>query len=164
MKLKGRIGVHRNRDADTHQVISDCAAADMAVIRLLLYIWTCLGFKFGAADIKGVYMHSRNITREVYVRPRREFLRKRGVILRLLKLPFGLLSAGRERSTNIEGWMHLESKMEKIFGVPQMFIKRTGMEIELMVAKVTEKFLVEGNKDHIKSLMREIQPQFSVGK
>lgn len=32
MRLKGRIVVHANRDADKYQVGADCSASDMAVI------------------------------------------------------------------------------------------------------------------------------------
>lgn len=71
MELKGRIVVNGNRDADTDDVRSDCAEADMAVIRLLLSIGTCLEFTFPAVDIKMEHMQSVPITREVFFRPTR---------------------------------------------------------------------------------------------
>lgn len=35
-------------------------------------------------------------------------------------------------------------KLEKVFGVPQLFIEMSGAEIELLVGKVTDSFLVDG--------------------
>lgn len=164
MKLKGRIVIHGNHDADRDKVRADCAAADMAVIRMLISIGTCLGLTFGSADITGAYMQSGPITREVYVRPPRECKRKRGVVWRLKKLPYGLADAGRQWSTKIEGWMQVESKLERVFGVPQLFMKKSGTRIDILVAKVTDDFLVAGKKDRVESYMNELKKGFDVGK
>lgn len=60
--------------------------------------------------------------------------------------------------------MHFKSKLQKVFGVPQLFIKRTGMKIELLAAKVPDDFLVAGNKDHIAKYMNEQKQALEVGK
>lgn len=108
MKLEGHIFVHGNRDADRDQVRADCAAAEMEVIRIILSIGTSVGFYFGYEDIKGVYMKSGPIKRNVYGRPPRECNRKRGIIWRLPKSPYILGDDGRQWSVKIDDWMHSE--------------------------------------------------------
>lgn len=44
LKLKSRIVVHGHLDAEKDDVRADCAAADMLIVRLLLFLCTCLGF------------------------------------------------------------------------------------------------------------------------
>lgn len=80
IKLKRSIRIHHKHGADREKVRADCAAADMAVIRMLISIGNCLGFTFRSVDIAGEYMQSGLITREVCFRSPREGHRKRGVI------------------------------------------------------------------------------------
>lgn len=89
------------------------------------------------------------ITREVHVRPPREFNRRRGVLWRLLKFTYVLVYYGRRWYMKIEGWMYIESNLEKVFGVPKIFMKRTGARIYLLIEKVTDELLVSGRKDRI---------------
>lgn len=77
MKLKGCIVVHGNRDEDRGSVRSDCVAADMTEILILLYIGTCIGLSLSSADIKGEYTESGSINREVFVRPHRDYNRRK---------------------------------------------------------------------------------------
>lgn len=115
MRFWGQIIDHVNGNNDGDQVSADCSVADMAFIRMLILIGTCLGFTFASADIKGAYIQSGPITREVSVRLPREFGRKRGILWRLLKLLYGLVNEGRQWAVKIEGWMLLESKLERLF-------------------------------------------------
>lgn len=140
IKLKGRIVVHGNRDSEKDLVRGDCASADMLVIRLVIAIGTCLGFLFGTGDIKGAFMQSGPIKRDVYVRPPRDCYRKRGIVWKLLKLPYGLVDAGRQWLIKIESWMIEEYGLERVFGVSQLFIKRRESRIVLIIAKVTDDF------------------------
>lgn len=86
--------VHGNRDSYKDYIRGNCAAADMLVVILFVAIAICLDFTFGTGDINGAFMHSRLIQREVYARPPRDFFRKRGMLWKLLKLPYGIIDAG----------------------------------------------------------------------
>lgn len=59
--------------------------------------------------------------------------------------------------------MHVESNMESVFGVPQQFMKHTGTKIEVLVAKVTDDFLVTGTKDNIEAFVNGLKDEFDVG-
>lgn len=109
-------------------------------------------------------MQSGPITRKVYVRQPREYNRKRGIVWKLLKSPYGMVDAGRQWSTKIVGWMKIEAKLERVFGESQLFLKRTGSRIDLIVAKVTDKFLVAGTRERVESFMKELQDAYDVGK
>lgn len=97
MNLKGRISEHDNPSFEKQEVRSYCSTEDMAVIRMVLSIGTCFRFTFSTADIKGSFMESGPITREVGVGPlRKVFLNEDKY--RIFKSPYGLLNAGRQWS------------------------------------------------------------------
>lgn len=164
LKLKGRIVVHGNRDAEKDMVRSDCAAADMMIVRMMISLATILGFNMATADIKGAYMQSGPIQREVYVRPPKDCHRKRGMVWKLLKLPYGLTDAGRQWLLRAENWLLGDAGMERVDGVNQMFTRKHGDKIKLIVAKVIDDFLVVGNTADIKLFFRELGGEFDVGK
>lgn len=63
LKLKGRILIHGIRDADLDLVISDCAATDIILVRLVISLESLMGINFGTADINGAFMQSGPIQR-----------------------------------------------------------------------------------------------------
>lgn len=164
LKLKSRIVVHGNRDDERELIRSDCAAADMLIIRLVISLATMLGFNMATADIKGAYMQSGPIQRNVYVRPPRDCSRKRGMVWRLLKLPYGMADAGRQWQMRAENWLLGKAGMERIDGVNQMFVRRDSGRIKLLVAKVVDDFLITGRTEDIKAFMKELAEEFEVGK
>lgn len=68
LRPKSRIVAHGNLDAEKEEVRADYAAADMILVRLILFLGSCLGFTFGCTDIKAAFMKYGPITRQVYVR------------------------------------------------------------------------------------------------
>lgn len=164
LKLKGRIVVHGNRDADRDLVRSDCAAADMMLIRLVISLTTIMGFNLGSADIKGAYMQSGPIQREVYVRPPKDCYRRRGYVWRLLKLPYGMVDAGRQWLLRVEDWLLGSAGMNRVDGVNQIFTRTEGGRIKTIVAKVIDDFLVAGSTEDIKGFFKELSGEFQVGK
>lgn len=163
LRLKGRIVVHGNRDDEKKTVRSDSAAADMMIVRLVASLAAILGFELGTADIKGAYMQSGPITREVYVRPPRDCYRKRGVVWKLLKLPYGMTDAGRQWQLRVEDWMLRTAGMERVTGVNQLFTKKDGERIVLIVAKVIDDFLIAGHRDDIRDFISDLRMEFEVG-
>lgn len=69
MNLKARICPHGNRDVEKDYVRKDSATAQYDVILLILAIVTFLPFRLGLVDIKGAYLQSGPIRRDIYVRP-----------------------------------------------------------------------------------------------
>ena len=96
LKMKARLCPHGNRDSGRNYVRKDSATAQFDMIRLMLSIATLLPFRIGLIDIKGAYRQSGPIKRDIYVRPPIEVGEKRGVIWKLVKLPYGITEAGRQ--------------------------------------------------------------------
>lgn len=83
-KLKSRIVPHGNRDDKKDSIRKDSATVQLNIIRLPLSLVTFLGFRLGAADIKGAYLQSGPIQRTIYVRPPREWYRRDATHWRVL--------------------------------------------------------------------------------
>lgn len=163
--LKGRIVPHGNRDDEKDDVRKDSSVAQFFAIRLLLCISTLLGLRLAMADIKGAYLQSGPIKRTIYVRPPREWRGTRGMLWKLLKLPYGIVEAGRQWQKVIEDWMLTTGKLLRIRGISQLYLQRddTG-KIILLVAKVTDDFLIAGSVQHMKEFTDELKKRFVVGK
>lgn len=168
-ELKARIVPHGNRDTEKDCIRKDSATAQLCIIRLLLSIITVLGFRLGFADIKGAYLQSGPIQRDIFVRPPKEWQGARGmlwrVLWRLTKLPYGIVEAGRQWQKTVESWMLSEGDLETVFGLSQLFVQRdaTGKVI-LLVAKVTDDFLIGGNVKDIRNFIEKMKRRFAVGK
>lgn len=162
LRLKARNVLHGNRDKDRFGVRRDSASADLSVIRLVISLGVLLGFGFGTADVKGAYMQNGPIKRDIYVRPPKEF-GMRGKLWKLLRLPYGIVEAGRQWLCVIEQWMLHEYEMELVFGVDQLFAKRgADSNIILIVAKVVDDFFVTGAESDIKSFFDNLDRSFSL--
>ena len=100
--LKARIVPHGNRDRQKDNIRKDSSTAQFDVIRILLTAVTFIGMRLALADIKGAYLQSGPIQREIYVRPPREWKGSRGKLWRLTKLPYGIVEAGRQWAKTVE--------------------------------------------------------------
>lgn len=173
--LKARICPHGNEDDDKDEVRKDSANAQLAVIRLMLSLVTFLGFHIKTADIKGAYLQSGPIQRNIYVRPPREWHYSgsytRGILWLLTKLPYGIVEAGRQWMLAVEDWMLNKAGLTRTPGVAQLFAKRTKhsnrsgkSKILLLVAKLSDDFLVAGTTAEIDSFMNALKTRFVVGR
>lgn len=174
-EMKARIVPHGNEDDDKDEVRKDSANAQLAVIRLMLSLVTFLGFMVKTADIKGAYMQSGPIQRDIYVRPPREWHYienySRGILWLLTKLPYGIVEAGRQWMLAVEEWMLNEAGLTRVSGVGQLFMKRTNLKhksgkskILLIVAKLSDDFLVAGLHAEIDAFMDALKKRFIVGR
>lgn len=139
--LKARIVPHGNHDDETDDVRKDSSNAPLHVVRLLLSLVTFLQFRIGTADIKGAFLQSGPIKRDINVRPPREWPSPSGVLWKLLKLAYGIADAGRQWQVVVENWMLTTAGLQRLFGLSQLFAKRdSNRNIILLVAKVTDDF------------------------
>ena len=89
----------------------------------------------------------------------------RGVLSRLLKLPYGIVESGRQWQKTVETWMLTEGGLQRFFGLSQLFIRRDGHgRISLIVAKVTDDFLIGGRTEIICKFIDRMKRRFDVGK
>lgn len=165
LKLKGRIVPHGNKDTEIDDIRKDSSTAQFNVILLLLCLTTFLGFRIGLADVMGAYLQSGPIARDIYVRPPREWMGNRKKLWKLIKLPYGIVEAGRQWQKVIEEWMLNEAGLERIFGISQLYRKRdkNGSTI-LLVAKVTDDLLFSGSIRQMKAFAAQLERRFNISK
>lgn len=67
MRMKARLCPHGNRDMEKGNIRNDSSSAQFYVIRMMLSLVTLLKFRIGCIDVKGAYLQSGPITRDLYV-------------------------------------------------------------------------------------------------
>lgn len=166
LRLKARICPHGNRDAMKDGIRKDSATAQFDVIRLMLSLATILSFNLGVVDVSGAYMQSGPIKRNIYVRPPREWDgTPRGKVWYLLKLPYGIVEAGRQWALVIEDWLLNDAGMQRVNGISQLYMRRDSKgQINLILAKVTDDILIAGNVDEIQQFIQLISQRFKISK
>lgn len=164
-RLKARLCPHGIRDKMKDNIRKDSATAQFDVIRLICRIASVLRLRLGCIDVKGAYLQSGPITRDIYVRPPRECGSPRGVLWKLTKLPYGITEAGRQWAKVVEGWMTQEAGFGRVFGVPQLFVRRdAGGRVILLLAKVTDDMLIAGSTAEVKAFITQISGRFPISK
>lgn len=170
--LKARIVAHGNEDKEKDTVRKDSAAAQFTVIRLLLSLAAILRFRLAKIDVKKAYLQSGPIQRTIYVRPPRELYKipsekprvSRGILWKLLKLPYGIVEAGRQWQLFAESWMIDVLSFSRIPALSQIFVKRSNSGlITLIVEKVIDDFLIAGNLPDIEWFIAEAEKKFEIG-
>lgn len=147
-------------------VRKDSVTAQFDVIRLMLTLVTFMSLRLGLVDISGAYMQSGPIRRQIYVRsPRAWEHTARGMIWELLKLPYGIMEAGRQWATVMEAWQTQDMGMNILQGVSQRFIKHGKHgEIVFILAKITDNLLFAGSNDAMAQFVTVIKNRFEVCK
>lgn len=166
--MKARLVLHGNRDDKKEEIRKDSSAADMMVTRLILSLSTILRFTVGVADIKGAYMQSGPIGRDLYVRPPGKMAALSGnpkALWHLVKLPYGVVEASRQWLKTSDEWLLEDTRMKRASGIHQLFVRRnTSGIIDLLVAKTSDDFLVSGNKTTVENFFSRLKSRFEVGK
>lgn len=163
--MKARIVPHRNHDTEKDEVRKDSSSAPLFVVRLLLSLATFLGFRIATADIKGAFLQSGSITRDIHVRPPRELKGTRGILWKLLRLPYGIADASCLWEKVVEECMTTEGGLRRLLGISQLFIRRADDgSLRMIVAKVTDYFLLEGAVEDMQNFRDRLAKRLLVGK
>ena len=163
--LKSKIVPHGNRDSEKDKIRKDSSTAQFDVIRILIAVARFIGMRLAMADIKGAYLHSGPIQREIYVRPPREWRGERGKLWKLKKLRYGIIKAGRQWAKTVEEWMLTKGGLERIQGLNQLYVRRNDLgKITLIVAKVTDAFICGDSIEESTAFICEMKKRFEVGK
>lgn len=135
----------QNGDYEKESVRKDSSNAQLDVIRILLTVGTFVGFRLGLTEIKGAYLQSGLIRREIFVAPPKEWSGPQGVLWRLRKPPYGIVEAGQQWAKVIEEWILSKEggALERIHGLRQLYVMRDPLEnITIKVAKVKDHFII----------------------
>lgn len=108
-----------------------------------------MDYNMGTPYIKGAFIQSGPIRQEVYVLPPRYFQRKRGILWRLLKLPYEMTDVGRQWLLQVDNLFLTKAEMSRAQGINQVIRKWDDDKITLIVAKVIDDFLVAGSSREI---------------
>ena len=150
--LKARLVIHGNEEAEKESFRSDASSIHFTLIRVILSIAVCLGFRIGGADVSKAYHQSGGPPRHIRVRPPPECMLMRVVWL-LLSLPYGLVDAGRQWQLAMEQWLLDDLGFETFAGLPQVFAKLNDRgAILLLIGKVSDDILVAGMEADISAL------------
>lgn len=164
LKLKARLVLHGHRDRDRYSVRRDSASADLSVVRLLISLASILNFSLATADVQGAYMQSGPIQRDIYVRPPRRIDHRQSTAWKLLRLPYGIVEAGRQWLCAIEDWLTRKYNMNRVLGVEQLFYKKgEDGKINILVAKVVDDFLIAGTTEAIDSFLEALGQHVKIG-
>lgn len=164
-RMKARLCPHGNRDKLRGHIRKDSATARFNIIRIILSLATLFDFSIACADIKGAYLHSGPITRQLYVRPPKELDEDRGILWRLIKMPYGISEAGRQWAKAFESWLLNEAGFERISGISQLFIMKTNKgHIKLIMAKIVDDLLIAGRRADIDAFIVVLQGKFPTRK
>lgn len=163
--MKARLCPHGNRDKEKGNIRNDSANALFDIMRILLSLAAILNFPLGCFDMKGACLQSGQVSRELYVRPPKEWNCKRGVLWKIIKLPYGINEAGRQWATEIASWLLQEANFTRLFGVSQLCIQRDKTSsISLLLAKLTDELLISGSHLSMKTFSQRISSRFSISK
>eukprot|EP00737_Agarophyton_chilense_P005146 gb/GEZJ01007286.1/.p1 GENE.gb/GEZJ01007286.1/~~gb/GEZJ01007286.1/.p1 ORF type:complete len:237 (-),score=12.09 gb/GEZJ01007286.1/:830-1540(-) len=155
--MKARLCPHGNRDKAKRDIRNDSANEQFDIIRILLYFSLILQFHLGCVDVKGAYLQSGPISRDLYGRPPRESKGKRSTLCKVVKLPYWTSEAGRQLSTVIKSWLLSEAKFHPVFGVSQLYIRRrTDGGIKILLAKPTDDLLFSASELDMQEFSDEI--------
>lgn len=165
MKLKARIVPHGNRDKGKDYIINDSSTTQFNCIQLVLSIAAIFNFRLALADIKAAYLQIGPIKREIYVRPPQEWTGIRSLLWKLTLLQYRIAEAVRQWATTIEEWMMDVYRMRRAFGIRQVHtVEDIHGTLKLIVAKVTDDFLIAGGIDFINNFAEELGIRFEIGK
>lgn len=86
LNLKARLVLHGHRDRDRYSALRDSASADLLIIHLILSLATLLDFNLVTEDVKGAYMQSDPIRRDLFFRPPKNVFTRHWIVWKSLRL------------------------------------------------------------------------------
>lgn len=69
-------------------------------------------------------MQSGGISRDIFVRTFKPIEVPRGQLRKLLRLPYGIVQAGRQWLCSVKQWMQNDYNLSQVFGGIQLFCER----------------------------------------
>lgn len=124
IRLKARLCLHGKKVWMKSLIRIDAVAARSHVIRLILSISTLRGLITKCIDIKGAYMQSELINRELYVRSPRDLRLEQTILWCLTKIPYGIAEAGRQSAKTLGKWMISVAGLKRLAENSKLFVKR----------------------------------------
>jgi len=163
LELKSRLCVHGNHDDERESIRTDAAVVSHIGFRLVYSLAVTNGFIMGKADVRGAYTQSGEAKRQVYVKP--PFKIETNQCLWLLKATvYGIASAGRKWQRVSDEAMLKVLGLDVVVGMPQLFLKRNGSQLVLIIAKYVDDILAAAlNEDWLLFAKDGCSQSFEIG-
>lgn len=159
--MKASLVRHGSHDQDCFTVRTDSASADLSTMHLSISI--ALAVDVATADVKGTYMQSGPIRKALYVKLPIQ-IAKRNTIWKLLRLPYGIVEAGRQRLCAIEQYLIDGYGLGKTQEIDQLFYNLGGDgKIGLFIAKLVDDIIIAGKRESIDDFIKALEPAFKLG-
>lgn len=162
--IKARLVIHGNEERNKEDYRSDASSLHFTLIRVILSMAVCLGFKIGGVDVTKAYHQSGQPPRDIRVRPPAECMLYRTLWL-LMSLPYGLVDASRQWQLAMDVWLLDYMKFVTFGGLPQVFAKLDSQgAIVLLIGKVTDDILCAGKEEDIEAFFEALHARWDIGK
>ena len=162
LKLKCPLVPHGNNKKYKDEVLKDLETGQFPIIRLVLSIAAFLGFTLASIDIREAYLQGGPLGRDIFIYPPIGWASAGRTVWRLIKRAYGIVESVRLWQLAVERWMSGQGIIQVPF-LQQLFVKKDIQgNIELVIAKVVDDFLIAGSKDAIETLHQAIGKRFTV--
>ena len=161
LHCKARIAPHGNKDSEKDGLRTDSSSCPSFGIRLLLFVCTILGWFLTKVDVKSAFLQSGRANRDVYVIPPRE-CRNRSFLWLLLVAAYGLANANAKWQVHSDDTF-LSFGLHSVPFVPQLFFKREGGELVLIVAKIVDDILFGGTEKARREFQKHLESVYKLG-
>lgn len=102
---------------------------------------------------------------DTYFRPPREWKCTRGILWKLVKLPYSIADASLQWQKAMEKWMTAEGGLQLVLGISQLFIRQgDDGSLRMTVAKVADDFLLGVSVEDMQNFIDLLKKRFIVGK
>lgn len=162
LKLKARIAPHGNEDNLKDVLTKDCSTCPPTGLRILESIASLHGWNVYKADVKAAFLQTGKAYRDVYVRPPRESHMKATHMWLLLTAAYGLVNANAKWQNHSDNLM-FELNLSQSKFIPQLFFKKEGGILVLIVAKIVDDLKAAGIGDNAKNFLEQFHKHFKFG-
>jgi Reverse transcriptase (RNA-dependent DNA polymerase) len=164
-KLKARLVLHGNKEQAADDIQSDAASSHFSLIRMILTIAAMMNFELAGVDAMKAYHQSGRPPRHILVRPPAERIAGRRSTWRLLKMPYGLVDAGRQWQLAFERWLLDIMGFVTVPSMPQVFMLfDPGGSIQFLVGKVVDDVIIAGIREDIERFLEALKSLWIIGK
>ncbi len=162
LKLKARIAPHGNEDDLKDKLSKDCATCPPTGLRIVESIASLHAWTLYKADVKAAFLQTGSADRDVYVRPPRESHLKTTHVWLLLTAAYGLVNANAKWQNKSDDVMFQLGLTQSKF-IPQLFYKKEGGKLVLIVAKIVDDLKAAGVGNNAKNFLENFHKVFNLG-
>lgn len=161
VRFKARIAPHGKEDSIKFELRSDCAMCPLLEFRNILTLSAINSWIIVRADVKAAFLKTGEASRDVYVRPPREFKDRRRYWL-LLAAVHGLVNSNATFQTQADDLL-LSILLSCVTVVTQVFYLKSNGKLVLLVAAVVDDLLATDVTSYVDDSLVKLNKKFQFG-